>query len=507
MEIDRRDFIVGSGASALSSRFQGAQERGSSTPETSGHFQGTKERSWNARWIWFPGQLAAYRHSRRVRLAMERCQYVGYPANFRQPQTEVYFRKSGTAERDISLQWTAPVSRVRATIGGRGGDITKREGVLRKGESGIEVHIDFSQGLPCFLMEGDEFSTGSGWEASLDGDRWVPAETGTWSYPQHPPDGDQEITVSLPVQRVVKPEQAVRETYLARRGSPLILDFRETELGNLRFRMRGEGDLTVQVGESVAEVLDADVRDFEQYPLPALQLDREWRTVQLPQRAVRFASFTTTGRADLSELRFDARLWPTQQRGSFESSDPELNAIWTTAVATLRSNMHDFYLDGIRRDGLLWHDGPLTLDAYERVFFDADLSRQTLIAETMPQHPSIRDVGIIDSPMYDVIGFHREFLVRGDPSFSRMFRDRIEEIIEFYKSLQNERGFVDATKVEPYGFFPDWSAATQGGPDGHGTPAYGQMLLAATLRQQLDSQEMLGAMQNLLRAMLRRPTS
>lgn len=99
----------------------------------------------------------------------------------------------------------------------------------------------------------------------------------------------------------------------------------------------------------------------------------------------------------MQEVRFDASFWPAEQKGTFESSDEDLNAIWKTAVATLRSNMHDFYLDGIRRDGLLWHDGPLTLEAYERVFFDADLSRQTLIGETLPERPTILDVGIIDA--------------------------------------------------------------------------------------------------------------
>jgi glycogen debranching enzyme len=125
-----------------------------------------------------------------------------------------------------------------------------------------------------------------------------------------------------------------------------------------------------------------------------------------------------------------------------------------------------------------WHDGPLTLEAYERVFFDADLSRQTLIGETLPDNPGIRAVGIIDAPMYDLIGFEREYMVRGDASFSRMFRDRIEDIVHFYESLQNDKGFVNAAQVEPYGFFPDWSATAQTGPDGHGTPAYGQMLLS-----------------------------
>src|SRR4051812_13135001 len=165
---------------------------------------------------------------------------------------------------------------------------------------------------------------------------------------------------------------------------------------------------------------------------------------------------SVSGEAQVQDVRFDASLWPAEEKGSFESSDQDLNSIWKTAVATLRSNMHDFYLDGIRRDGLLWHDGPLTLEAYERVFFDADLSRQTLIGETLPENPTIRDVGIIDAPMYDLIGFETEYMVRGDASFSRMFRDRIVDIVRFYESLRNDQGFVNAAHVEPYGFFPDW---------------------------------------------------
>jgi hypothetical protein len=72
--------------------------------------------------------------------------------------------------------------------------------------------------------------------------------------------------------------------------------------------------------------------------------------------------------------------------------------------------------------------------------------------------------------MYTVLGFERERLVRGDPSFSRLFRDRIEDILAFYASLQDARGFVDARRVEPYGYFPDWTATDETGPDPHGAP-------------------------------------
>jgi hypothetical protein len=468
MRLNRRKFLIASSAGLAASH------------ASISAFRGEEHQEWKAQWIWYPGQLAAYRHSRRIRLAMTRCAYVGYPANFRQPVTETYFRKRGTATREISLRWAGPVARIRTSLGGRGGDVTRREGVLRAQESGIEVQIDFAQSLPCLLLEGEEFSTGPLWEASLDGEHWVPAETGAGGDPLRLPDAEREIVVALPVVCTVDPDGPARDSYTVEPGQDLLLDFQETELGSLRFEARGQGDLTIQVGESVPETRDPDPKSFEQYPLPPIRLSDQADGISVSQRALRFARVSASGRAELRNVRFDASLWPAPEIGRFECSDAALNLIWKTAVATLRSNMHDFYLDGIRRDGLLWHDGPLCLDAYERVFFDADLSRQTLIAETLPAHPSVRDTGIIDSPMYDVIGFEREFMVRGDASFSRMFRDRIEDILRFYASLQDRRGFISAANVEPYGFFPDWSATQQTGPDGHGTPAYGQMLLAAT---------------------------
>jgi hypothetical protein len=461
----RREFILVSSASLAATHLS------ASLPVATG---------WQAQWIWYPGQLAAYRHARRVKLAVRRCAYLGYPGNFRQPVTETWFRKIGAADRNIPLRWAGPVARIRATIGGRGGDITNWHSILGAGQSNIEVQIDFAQSLPCLLLEGAEFSTGPTWEASLDGQHWVLAETSPAGDPAQLPDAECELTVTFPVARVMQPAAAPRESYTLASGNDLLVDFDESELGSLRFSASGRGQLTVQVGESIAEVRDPDATAMEQYPLAPIALTADPQEIVLPQRALRFVRFASSGDTQLSNVRFDARVWPARELGHFESGDADLNSIWTAAVATLRSNMHDFYLDGVRRDALLWHDGPLNLDAYERVFFDAELSRQTLIAETMPERPSVRDVGILDSGMYDVLGFERELLVRGDPAFSQMFRDRIEDILDFYHSLQDSRGFVNAANVQPYGFFPDWSASVQSGPDVHGTPAYAQMLLAAT---------------------------
>jgi hypothetical protein len=238
-------------------------------------------------------------------------------------------------------------------MGGRGFDITVRRAVLRKGESNIDVQVDFAESLPCLMLEGGDFSTGDGWEASLDGAHWVQAETGESSDPSVVPDAPREKVVSLPVYRVVEPVGSPQRAYALAAGSDLLLDFRETELGALHFDVRGKGELNVQVGESIPEVSDPDRRYFEQYPVEPIGLSDEVRQISIPERALRFARFSVSGEAQIQEVRFDASVWPTEQKGTFDSSDKDLNTIWNTAVATLRSNMHDFCLDGIRRDGLL----------------------------------------------------------------------------------------------------------------------------------------------------------
>lgn len=433
------------------------------------------------RWIWYPGQLAAYRQARLVHLATQRCVHVGYPANFRQPVPTTYFRKRGKTAANIAVQWAVPVGRTRVWLGATAFNITDRSATFKAGASDITVQIDFARSLPCLFMEAGAFSSGDGWEASLDGKTWVAAEVSSSGDFATLPDAEHERVMPLPVAAAMPVERYADGAIALANAQDVVLDFREIELGTLRFTASGTGRLVVQVGESVPEVRDPDPAFFEQLPLPPIALTAQPVAIALPERALRYARLEVQGNVQLSDIRFDARVHPAPALGRFETADTALNSIWSTAVATLRSNMHDFYLDGIRRDGLVWHDGTQALEAFERVFFHADLSRQTLIAQTLPAQPSVRDFGIIDSQMYDVIGFEREYMMRGDVTFSQMFRDRITESLELYLSLQDNHGLLDAKRVRPYGYFPDWSASRATGPDAKGAPAYGQMLLAGAL--------------------------
>jgi hypothetical protein len=197
-----------------------------------------------------------------MRLAMERCTHVGYPGNFRQPLAQAWFRRLGSPDHDVPLRWIGPVGRIRLTAGGESGEITERRRLFRRGTSDIVVQIDLADTMPCLFLEGDGFSTGGQWEASLDGVTWRLAETCDFADPNRLPDAERERTVTLPVVRTI-PATLPGSQLTVAPGQDLILDFQETELGHLAFTVVGEGALTVQVGESIAEVRDPDPRWFE----------------------------------------------------------------------------------------------------------------------------------------------------------------------------------------------------------------------------------------------------
>jgi hypothetical protein len=342
------------------------------------------------------------------------------------------------------------------------------------------VAIDFAEGLPCLLLEGGPLSSGPQWESSLDRDLWVPVESEpAQSDPDLLPDAGRELTVEIPPHRVVDASKvdASGSVYQFEPGGDLILDFRHDELGQLAFKIKGRGKISIVVGESLAESENLDKEYFDQYALPVIDLTPEPKSILLPERCVRFARFMSTGRCQMSEIQFRARVAAIEYQGHFDSSDAMLNDIWAAGAATLHACLHDFYLDGIRRDALSWHDGLIAAEAGDLVFFNATAARQTILSQSLPPKPAVRDLGIADAPLYALTAFENDYLVRGDLDFSHRYRERIHDTLRLFMSMQDEKGFVSGRDAQPYGFFPDWSANAVTGPDSHGTPAYAQMLL------------------------------
>jgi alpha-L-rhamnosidase len=439
--------------------------------------------AWRACWIWHPGQLTAHIHAKRMRAAMSRCTSVGYPSAFRQPLSHAAFRKRATLPGPTVVRWAGPLGRIRVQVNGAEGDITLRATTLPAGPVELVVRIDFAGDVPALILEGEPFSTDGSWESSVDDTRWVPVESvDSLHDPTRLPSADREVTVEIPPRLAwSRGAIAAPRGWNLRPGGELVLDFFHDEIGALAYTLSGAGRIDTQVGESLTEVRDPNPEWFEQAALATVTATSATTPVVLPERCARYVRFRSTGDVRLRDVRFLARVTPVAYRGRFECDDAELNAIWSAGAATMHACLHDFYVDGLRRDALSWDDGALNIEAADTVFDDALAARHSIVSLMLPDHPTVQDLGIIDAPLHVLLGMENDVLVRGDPGWWLRYRDRAAGILDFFLSLQNREGFVDGRQVRPYGFFPDWSATRETGPDPHGTPAYAQMLLMRAL--------------------------
>jgi len=463
---------------------------------------------WNACWIWHPGQLAYHLHTRVSRTAFERVANLGYPGFYQRPEYGAWFRRRTRLAADTPVRWAWPRGRARVRVNGREGDITVNHRVLPAGPVEILVIQDMMLSLPCFLLEGEGVATGADWEASLDGEHWTAAEAAErpcspGRFPDQEIDGHKRLLPRTAARLFLASEKA--GGYDLAKGGEVVLDFHEIELGVVGFTAAGAGELTVTVGESFEEASEGDESRFEQLPLEPVRLESAPRSFSLPERTVRFVRFHASRNCRIDAVDMNARFYPVEYRGRFESSDARLNQIWKVGAATLHACMHDAtILDGIKRDGLVWlFDQNIDFDAVDCLFFDTAVVRNTLLTQTPPPGAALDRIGEFELLMYYVMGFGQDYLTRGEASFSERYRANLTEVLDLFMRLQDEQGFIPARafspkKTSPGGpgvqgvdylgeYFPDWAGKSDRGEkratdlDCAGTPTYGQMLILLSL--------------------------
>ncbi|MBQ0006864.1 MAG: glycoside hydrolase, partial [Alistipes sp.] len=254
-----------------------------------------------------------------------------------------------------------------------------------------------------------------------------------------------------------------------------VIDFTELELAALSFTASGRGEISVTYGESFEEAVSIRPASSEQIPIAPIPLTDEDKTIVTPERGFRFAAIRSTGKCKIRELRMLAKMWPVKQMFRFDCSDTDFNRMFEAGVATLHTALHNFYLDGIKRDYLPWAmDATISSIGGNYLFGERQVCRNSISIALLPSKPKKEDIGIVDYPLHALIGLWEEYLRFGELATSLLYRDRIESQLALYESLQDEYGFI-SSRNEEWGFIPGWN--TQNGPEKTGTPAYAQMML------------------------------
>lgn len=432
----------------------------------------------NGEFLWYPGQLSAHLQQKRIKESAERCVNVGYPGKFYAPAYKTFFRKELNIPEETNLEWVS-TGDVKLIVNGKLSENHNSRINLSKGRYLLLFEVESENNLPALKISLNGQASVDKWFASLDGTNWNLAETSSiFGTNGKMPLDDPEIEVVINPASIIPVRNATVDNgkIILHKNGYVLIDFFHLEVGKVSFMAKGKGKITALVGESPEETLNEDIKFFEQKPIDPYILPETETHIVLPERAVRYVQLFNDDECEISDIKFTAKMWPVEFKMTFECDDERINNIWKASVASLHTSTHGFYLDGIKRDYLPWSmDAVLSTFGGDYVFADKQVSLNSLSVALMPLNPTKDDLGIPDYPLHALIGFKQYYKRYGDFNAILSYRERIEQLLRFYETLQDERGFISANVGVSWGFVPGW--ATRRGPDKKGTPTYAQIML------------------------------
>lgn len=438
------------------------------------------QEEWNSRYMWYPGQLAAFYQQQCARISKERCVNVGYPGKFFAKNNHAWFRKEVRLKKESSLCWEGP-SDIILYINGVKQSVSGKQVILPVGRSSLLFEVTTDDSLPCIILKGAGLENLDEWQVSMDKEHWtIPESAVMYNKPGVLPDAPQDMTARIKPSQILpmrNAEMQGKDGISIGKNGYVLIDFFHLEIGTLTFQAKGKGTITVRVGETPEEALERDDKKLEQYPLAPVTLSEEGGTITLPERALRYVSLECDKGAEITSLRFDASLWPVEHQMQFETDDDYVNNLFKMSSATLHTSMHRFYLDGVKRDFLPWSmDALVSTLAGDYLFGDQQVSKNGISIALMPLDPQKSDIGIPDYPLHALFGLKQNYLRFGDLTTSLQYKDRIIQLLDFYASIVDENGFVHGNYGDrQFGYTPGWS--TYNGPVRKGVAAYAQIML------------------------------
>ena len=438
------------------------------------------QEEWNSRYMWYPGQLAAFYQQQCARTSKERCVNVGYPGKFFAKNNHAWFRKEVRLKKESSLCWEGP-SDIVLYINGVKQSVSGKQAILPAGRSSLLFEVTTDDSLPCIILKGAGLENPDEWQVSMDKEHWtIPESAVVYNKPSVLPDASQDMTARIKPLQILpmrNAEMQGKDGVSIGKNGYVLIDFFHLEMGALTFQAKGKGTITVRVGETPEEALERDDKKLEQYPLAPITLSEEDSTITLPERALRYVSLECDKGAEITSLRFDALLWPVEHQMQFETDDDYVNNLFKMSSATLHTCMHRFYLDGVKRDFLPWSmDALVSTLAGDYLFGDQQVSKNGISIALMSLDPQKSDIGIPDYPLHALFGLKQNYLRFGDLTTSLQYKDRIIQLLDFYASIVDENGFVHGNYGDrQFGYTPGWS--TYNGPARKGAAAYAQIML------------------------------
>jgi hypothetical protein len=423
-----------------------------------------------ATWIWYPGDFEIWLGNRMQVQRVERD--VAWPPFWRmyshQPQVN-FARQVDLAEPEdvtVTVEGIYNVAIDGVFVHGDQHHIR-----LPAGKHTINLQVYNAASPPAVLVQGRTVRSDASWTVGPRPGAWmeggpVHAAHGSFDAPDRPPSGYRLAT------REVRPVSVRRE------GRAVLVDFGGETTGFVKLRnLKGSGRLTLHYGESREEALATAAGET----LDTFTLGRHRGDFVAPtSRALRFVYIVADAGLRFDDVSLLYEYLPVAHRGTFRSSDPELNRIWDVAQRTLELNAREFFIDGVKRDHWVWSGD--AVQAYLMnyyTFFDADTVKRTTWALRGADPVDMHINTILDYSLYWFIGIHDYYQYTGDAAFVQGIYPRMVTLMDFVLGRRNADGMLEGRPGD--WVFVDWADMPK-----DGELAVIQLLFARSLEAMAD---------------------
>ncbi len=396
-------------------------------------------KSGGAGWLYGPAELECRRLQLLREKTVEAQLKVGYPGTFHTPYNEASFRfKSENKIVADKIKFRAAGSG-NVYLNGQlvfkfNSNDSIRTILIPKNKLISELRFDISTPAepPALLIEKGAFSSeNTNWEWMAGTENWKPAFHFAQTSSGTPPHRAESAEVTL------KAEGKSGELY----------DFGRELFGYIT--IRNPAKPTISVGESTYEALDTGNAELEQ----SLEMVPAGKGVWKSRSPLAFR-YLLSDVGNIDDIQCDAIFYPVQYRGAFACSDSLLTRIWMNSAYTLRLCMHDFLMDGVKRDRLPWAgDLAMSMMANAYSFGDAEIVRRSLTVLGRAGIEKTDINGIIDYSLWWIISQDHYQLYFGDRDHLKREWSRIKETFGHLISRCDASGFISPKNTW---LFIDW---------------------------------------------------
>jgi alpha-L-rhamnosidase len=398
-----------------------------------------------ASWIWYPGDFDIYMSSVMQNRRTERGSFFPVFWKMDSHYVLVDFHKelNLTQPEEVKLYVEGTYN---VKIDGKAISGFPKTIQIPAGKHKLSLKVYNQAHVPAIFIEGKTIVSDETWLSTFEDKEWIDASgkvsdksgttfvsAGTW-YLTDP------LILPSTFKLPVKPQIAVKAEKV---DQGTLFDFGKETFGFIKVHgLRGKGKMNIYYGESKEEALSTDKCETLDY----LDLDLSGKkdSIMPLSKAFRYVNAQYEGSVAADSVSMLYEYAPVTDRGSFKSSDKELNKIYEVAKYTFHLNTREFFIDGIKRDRWVWSG-----DAYQSYlmnyysFFDAETVKRTLWAQRGKDPVTSHINTIMDYSFYWFLGIYDYYKFTGDKKFVQDIYPRMQSLMTYIDGRKNKSGLLE----------------------------------------------------------------